>query len=151
MSRVKDIFTKDELKKISEKITEIEKRTSGEVRVSIREKRSLMEKKLTLFDMALREFYRLGMDKTRDQTGVLVYILLSEKQLQIIADKGINEKVENETWQKIADKIAERFKEGKYLDGVIEGLDEIEKILVQHFPIKPDDRNELSNEVEVRE
>ncbi|CUT02614.1 TLP18.3, Psb32 and MOLO-1 founding protein of phosphatase [Candidatus Kryptonium thompsonii] len=100
--------------------------------------------------MALREFYRLGMDKTRDQTGVLVYILLSERKLQIVADKGINEKVENETWQKIADKIAEQFKQGKYLEGIMEGLDEIGGILLQHFPIKPDDRNELSNEVEIR-
>ncbi|WP_082349242.1 TPM domain-containing protein [Candidatus Kryptonium thompsonii] len=148
--KVKDIFTKEDLKKISEKIAQIEKRTSGEIRVSIHEKRSLLERKLSIFDMALREFYRLGMDKTRDQTGVLVYILLSERKLQIVADKGINEKVENETWQKIADKIAEQFKQGKYLEGIMEGLDEIGGILLQHFPIKPDDRNELSNEVEIR-
>jgi uncharacterized membrane protein len=150
MLKVKDIFSKEDLKKISDKIAEIEKSTSGEIRVSIREKRSLIERKLTLFDMALREFYRLGMDKTRDQTGVLVYVLLSERKLQIVADKGINEKVENETWQKIADKIAEQFKSGKYLDGIINGLDEIGKILYTHFPIKPDDKNELSNEVEIR-
>ncbi|CUS96084.1 TLP18.3, Psb32 and MOLO-1 founding protein of phosphatase [Candidatus Kryptobacter tengchongensis] len=150
MLRVRDIFSRDDLRKISDKISEIEKNTSGEIRVSIREKRSLMEKKLSIFDMALREFYRLGMDKTKDGTGVLVYILLSEKKLQIVADKGINDKVENETWQKIADKIAEKFKQGKYLDGIIDGLDEIGKILSQNFPIKPDDRNELSNEVEIR-
>lgn len=110
----------------------------------------MIERKLTLFDMALREFYRLGMDKTRDQTGVLVYVLLSERKLQIVADKGINEKVNNETWQKIADMMAEHFKSGKYLDGIINGLDEIGKILYTHFPIKPDDKNELSNEVEIR-
>lgn len=150
MLRVKDIFSKDDLRKISYKISEIEKTTSGEVRVSIREKRSLMEKKLSIFDMALKEFYRLGMDKTRDKTGVLVYILLSERKLQIVADKGINDRVENETWQKIADKIAERFKQGEYLDGVIDGLNEIGKILSQNFPVKPDDKNELSNEVEVK-
>ncbi|CUS83630.1 TPM domain-containing protein [Candidatus Kryptobacter tengchongensis] len=150
MLTVRDIFSRDDLRKISDKISEIEKNTSGEIRVSIREKRSLMEKKLSIFDMALREFYRLGMDKTKDGTGVLVYILLSEKKLQIVADKGINDKVENETWQKIADKIAEKFKQGKYLDGIIDGLDEIGKILSQNFPIKPDDRNELSNEVEIR-
>ncbi|CUT04718.1 TPM domain-containing protein [Candidatus Chrysopegis kryptomonas] len=150
MLKVKDIFSKEDLKKISDKIAEIEKSTSGEIRVSIREKRSLIERKLTLFDMALREFYRLGMDKTRDQTGVLVYVLLSERKLQIVADKGINEKVNNETWQKIADMMAEHFKSGKYLDGIINGLDEIGKILYTHFPIKPDDKNELSNEVEIR-
>lgn len=148
--KVKDIFTKEDLKKISEKIAQIEKRTSGEIRVSINEKRSLLERKLSIFDMAVREFYRLGMDKTRDQTGVLIYILLSERKLQIVADRGINEKVEDETWQRISDKMAEQFKQGKYLKGIMEGLDEIGEILSRYFPIKPDDRNELSNEVEIR-
>lgn len=149
MLKVKDLFTKDDLKKISDKIGEIEKRTSGEIRVSIREKRSLMERKLTIFDMAVREFYRLGMDRTRDRTGVLVYILLSERKLQIIADEGINQKVENATWQKIAELMTTHFKEGRYLDGIMKGLDEIGEILAQHFPIKPDDTNELSNEVQI--
>lgn len=150
MLKVKNIFTKDDLRKISDKIQEIEKRTSGEIRVSIREKRSFLERKLTLFDMAVKEFYRLGMDKTRDGTGVLIYILLSERKIQIIADKGINDKVENETWQKIAESVAEHFKTGKYLDGIIKGLEQIGEVLTQHFPIKPGDINELSNDVEIR-
>ncbi len=150
MLKVKDIFTKDDLKKISDKIQEIEKRTSGEVRVSIREKKSLLERKLTLFDMAVKEFYRLGMDKTRDGTGVLIYILLSERKIQIIADKGINDKVENATWQKIAESVAEHFKMGKYLDGIIKGLEQIGEVLAQHFPIKPDDINELPDDIEIR-
>jgi uncharacterized membrane protein len=150
MLKVKDIFAKDDLRKISEKIQEIEKRTSGEIRVSIREKRSLLERKLTLFDMAIKEFYRLGMDKTRDGTGVLVYILLSERKIQIIADKGINDKVENATWQKIAESVAEHFKMGKYLDGIIKGLEQIGEVLAQHFPIKPDDINEFPNDVEIK-
>lgn len=150
MLKVKDIFTKEDLRKISDKIQEIEKNTSGEIRVSIREKRSLLEHKLTLFDMAVKEFYRLGMDKTRDRTGVLIYILLSERKIQIVADKGINDKVENATWQKIAESIAENFKTGKYLDGIIKGLEQIGEVLTQHFPIKPDDTNELQNNVEIR-
>lgn len=150
MLKVKVIFTKEDLRKISDKIQEIEKNTSGEIRVSIREKRSLLEHKLTLFDMAVKEFYRLGMDKTRYRTGVLIYILLSERKIQIVADKGINDKVENATWQKIAESIAENFKTGKYLDGIIKGLEQIGEVLTQHFPIKPDDTNELPNDVEIR-
>ncbi len=149
MFKVRKIFTNDDLKKISEKIAQIEKNTSGEVRVSIREKRSLIERKLSIFDIALREFYRLGMDKTRDKTGVLIFLLLSERKLQIIADEGINSKVENQAWQRIADAMVEKFKEGKYLDGLLFGLDEVGKILHAHFPIKPDDINELSNDVEI--
>ncbi len=149
MLKVKDIFTKDDLRKISDKIQEVERTTSGELRVSIREKRSFLERKLTLFDMAVNEFYRLGMDKTRDRTGVLIYILLSERKIQIIADKGINDKVENETWQKIAESIAEYFKKGKYLDGIIKGIEQIGELLSQHFPIKPDDINELPNDIEI--
>jgi uncharacterized membrane protein len=89
------------------------------------------------------------MDKTRDKTGVLIFLLLSERKLQIIADEGINSKVENETWQKIADGMVEKFKEGKYLDGLLFGLDEVGKILSAHFPIRPDDINELPNDVEI--
>ena len=109
----------------------------------------MLEKKLSIYDMALREFYRLGMDKTRDNTGVLIYLLLSDKKFQIIADKGIHEKVEDGTWQKIADEMAEEFRKGKFLDGILKGLDRIGKILARHFPIKPDDTNELPNEVEI--
>ncbi len=150
MLKVSDIFTKDDLRKIADKIKEIEKTISGEIRVSIREKRSLLERKLALFDMAVNEFYRLGMDKTRDRTGVLIYILLSERKIQIIADKGINDKVENATWQKIAESVAEYFKTGKYIDGIIKGIEQIGEILAQHFPIKPDDINELPNDIEIR-
>jgi len=140
-------FSDDDFLRISDKVKETEKITAGEIRVSIKDEVSFSEKKKSVRELAEKEFYKLGMDKTRDKTGILIFILLTEKKFYILADSGINDKVEQSTWNTIRDKMQERFKEGNYLEGILFAIDEIGKILAQFFPIKPDDTNELSNKV----
>jgi uncharacterized membrane protein len=95
---IKKILSKKELTDLSAVITKAEKNTSGEIRVVVRHRRYLKERKLSLHDLALGEFCRLGMEKTRDKTGVLIFLLISERKFHIVADEGINTKVTEGTW-----------------------------------------------------
>lgn len=135
----------DELLRISNKIKEAEKATAGEICISIKEKRSFL--KSSIYELAKKEFYKLGVAKTRDKTGILIFILLEKKQFYILADEGINKIVPENTWDGIKDEMQRMFKEGNFCKGVIHGIDEIGSLLSKHFPIKPDDTNELSNKV----
>lgn len=140
----------DDLLTISNAIKEAEKTTSGEIRVSIREKKSFRMRKKNIDELAKEEFFRLGMDKTRDKTGILIYLLLSEKKFHILADTGINEKVEDNTWHSIKDHMQHKFRQGFFSDGITLGIREVGEVLSRHFPIKQDDTDELPNTVSFR-
>jgi uncharacterized membrane protein len=144
---VKKILTKEEMKNLAAVITEAEKKTSGEIRVVIRHDRQFKERKLELHQLALKQFYSLGMEKTRDKTGVLIFILLSERNFRIVADEGINAKVEDGTWNRIAETMMQYFRDAKYFDGIKIAVEAVANELSNHFPRKSDDANELSNEV----
>lgn len=150
MALIDTYFSKDDLKKIAGACTSAENDTAGEVRISIFSKRPRKSKKLSLEEVALAEFYRLGMDKTRDRTGILLFIILVEKRFQILADTGINSKVEQETWDRIAAGLSDYFKNGAYLEGMVKTIQKMGEILARHFPKKADDTNELSNEVSIQ-
>ncbi len=140
----------DELLRISNKIKEMEKKTAGEICVSIKEKNDYSNRNKTIRELAEEEFFRLGIDKTRDMTGILLFILLKGRQFYILADKGINEKVPENTWDSIKDSMQEMFRQGKFSEGILYGVEEVGNILSEHFPIKPDDTNEISNRVIIR-
>jgi uncharacterized membrane protein len=125
----------------------MEKITAGEIRVAIKEKVPFTKKKKSIRDLAADEFYNLGMANTRDKTGILIYILLSQRKFYILADSGINEKVEQITWDTIRDEMVSEFKLGHYLEGITTTLEKVGQILGKYFPIKADDTNELSNKV----
>jgi len=137
----------DELLRISNKIKEMEKITAGEICVNIKEKRKFLERNKTLRKLAEQEFFRLGIDKTRDKTGILIFLLLEDRQFYILADKGINEKVPEKTWDKIKDEMQGEFLDGSFCSGITNAVQKIGNILSEHFPIKPDDTNEISNAV----
>ncbi len=142
-------FNDDDFLKISAAIKKAEKTTSGEIRVSIKDSAPFSCKKLTVRQIAEKEFYKLGMNQTRDRTGILLLLLLQERAFYILADEGINSKVKQDTWDKIRDEIQSEFQNGNFTNGVILGVGKIGEVLTQSFPIKPDDTNELSNEVVV--
>jgi uncharacterized membrane protein len=143
-------FTDDELLRISNKIKEAEKITSGEISVSIREYKTLLERKRSLRELAEKEFLRLGIKKTREGTGVLIFLLLSERQFYILADDNINKLTGENVWAEIKDIMQEKFVRGEFCKGILFAIDEIGKILSQHFPIRTDDKNEISNRVVVQ-
>jgi len=143
----KNILTKDELKKISEAIQAAERETIGEIRVNIQKRRAFKERHLSLHDLAVRKFFELGMDKTKEKTGVLIFLLLSDRKFEIIGDEGINAKVTQEFWNTLAGKLSEYFTQNKFSDGLYYVINEVGAVLKKEFPIKPGDVNELSDEV----
>lgn len=141
-------FDDEDFLAISNAITKAEKRTSGEIRVSIKENRNLIDFSKSIKRLAEKEFYRLRINETRDKTGILIYILLNERKFYILADEGINSKVEQSTWDKIRDEMQTEFSKKNYTSGILASINKIADILTQFFPIKEDDTNELSNKVE---
>lgn len=137
----------DDLLRISRKVKEMEKQTAGEICVSVKEKRKFSEKKKSLRELAENDFFKLGVANTRDKTGILIFLLLEDRKFYILADSGINQKVDIETWDVIKDEMQEMFRKGDFSRGLIHGVSRVGKILATHFPIKPDDSNELSNRV----
>lgn len=140
-------FNDDDFLHISGKIKEMEKTTSGEIRVAIKEKRNFFQRKKSLHQLAVEEFHKLKMHNTRDKTGILLYLLLTEKQFYILGDQGIHEKIGDTTWAQVRDEIQKYFKDGNFPAGILWGIERVGKILSEYFPIKEDDTNELSNEV----
>ncbi len=145
-----EFLNDDELLRISNKIKEMEKFTAGEIAISIRIKKSFLEKRKALKQLALNEFIRLGIDKTRDKTGILILIILKEREFYILADSGINEKVETDTWDRIKKLMESYFRRGQFCKGLLIAVEEIGKILAKFFPVKPNDVNEISNMIVVR-
>lgn len=137
----------DELLRISNKIKAEEKKTAGEICVSIKEHRSFLQRNKPVRKLAEEEFFKLGIDKTRDKTGIIIFFLLEAREFYILADEGINKKVPEKTWDKIKDEMQEHFLEGQFSEGIIHGIDRVGKILSEHFPVKSDDSNEISNRV----
>ena len=137
----------DELLHITNKIKEYEKLTAGEICVNIRERKTFFQRRKTVDELAKREFARLGIGKTRDKTGVLIYMLLEERQFYILADSAINNKVTEDTWHRIKDGMQEFFLKGMFAKGIIHGVEETGKVLAEHFPVKPDDTNEIPDKV----
>lgn len=145
--QIRQYLSDAEIKSITAKIAEAEEATSGEIRVSIRHRREWGEKKLSLRDLALKEFSRLGMRKTRDRTGVLIFLLMSERQFQIIADEGIHTKVTEGTWDRVAAAMTAHFRQGNFGQGICDGVAAVGEELKVFFPRKSDDRNELPDDV----
>jgi uncharacterized membrane protein len=147
---VKHMFTKEDLAAIASAIGEAEKTTAGEIRVSIRQKRKWREKNRTIEELARLEFSGLGMTKTKDRTGILIFLLLEDKKFYILADDGIHAKVEDGTWNKIAQEMSDHFSQKNFRLGIIHGIASVGAELSRFFPRKSDDTNELPNDVHVR-
>ncbi|HRS63925.1 MAG TPA: hypothetical protein P5554_12125 [Spirochaetota bacterium] len=98
-------------------------------------------------ERAFISFYQKGLNATRDKTGVLFFISILERTLYILADKGIYEKIKDERLQSYSTLIARGIKENKTSEALCKAINDVGQELIKHFPIKPDDTNELSNSV----
>jgi putative membrane protein len=96
---------------------------------------------------ALRAFYEKKLHATRDNTGVLFFISLLERKVWILADTGIYQKIPQETLQAHATDIASGIGQGQACNALCRQIEAVGVILARHFPVKPDDTNELSNQV----
>ncbi|MEA3465925.1 MAG: TPM domain-containing protein [Thermodesulfobacteriota bacterium] len=96
-------------------------------------------------EQAMTTFVRHGLHHTRDETGILILICLFEKRVQVLADRGINEKVEQKQWDDIVSTITTGLHNDHACDALCNAIEQCGELLTPHFPIKHDDTNELPN------
>lgn len=135
-------FTQEEQIQIRDAIKEAEGETSGEIRVHLETKLSGK-----VLDRAAWIFKRLKMHETENRNGVLFYFAVQNKEFAVIGDAGINSKVADTFWDKIKNRLQTHFRNGKYSEGLIEGILMAGMQLKEHFPHERDDKNELSDEI----
>ncbi len=139
----------DDILTIQQEIADVEKFTSGQIRLSIRDKRTLVEKLHKPHELAVKDFEKLGMANTKHKTGVLLFIIFSERFYDILADEGIHPKISLSTWNGLELKLKEEFRKENYLNGIIHIIKNMGDILKQEYPKEADDTNELRDDVVV--
>lgn len=130
--------------KVREAIKEAEKKTSGEIRVSI---------SLYFYGKvrpaAEKAFRRLRMANTHQRNGILFFIVPSRRRFVVLGDEGIHAKVGQEFWDRIATAVSEKFRKGEFTEGIIHGIREVGESLAVHFPFDPlTDTNELPDDMD---
>jgi uncharacterized membrane protein YgcG len=123
-------------------IEDFEKRTSGELRVHLE-----AHVDGDLMEVAKKTFAELGLTATRDRNGVLFFVAVKDHQFAVLGDQGIDQKVPPGFWDQTVAAVKGRFKEHKFGEGLVEGIKLAGEQLVAHFPPRPDDVNELPNQI----
>ena len=142
-------LTNYDLERIKEEIAKVEQNTSGEIKLSVREKRKLHEKLFKQHELAIRDFEKLGIGNTKHKTGVLIFLIFDEKYYDILADEGIHSKIPDSLWTDIESRIIQEFRNEGYLNGILHIIDRIGSILKKEFPREEEDKNEISDDVSV--
>lgn len=127
-----------------------ERRHSGELRFVI--EGGLAPNRLwrsqTPRERAVELFAQMGVWDTAANNGVLIYVLLADRAVEIIADRGIDSRVDRKVWELICHDMERHFASGHYQEGAVAGLKAVSDLLVEYFPLRPGqpDRNELPDE-----
>jgi len=128
MSRGK-LLRKVDQRRIQEAIREAEKRTSGEIRVSV--------SSLIWGDVrkaAEKAFVRMGMTATKERNAVLFFVVPARRKFVVLGDTGIHEKVGQEFWHHIVRLVAHSFRRGDFTDGLVRAIETVGEALASHFP-----------------
>lgn len=96
-------------------------------------------------EAATTAFYLNGLHRTRDLTGIIIYVSVYERSVQVLADKGINDKVDPAVWNEVVTMVTKGIKAGKPGQALCLGVDRCGELITKHFPIKHDDTDELPN------
>ncbi|NEW93586.1 TPM domain-containing protein [Rhodopseudomonas sp. BR0M22] len=96
-------------------------------------------------ERALDIFSQLRIWDTAHNNGVLIYLLLADRDVEIIADRGIDGRVDAAAWEAICREMEAEFREGRFEQGVLRGIDRITAHLAEHFPRSGPGPNELSD------
>jgi|SRR5271170_77438 len=143
---LKRAFPRATLQAIGRSVTAQEKRHRGQLRVAVEGGLSLQALLAghTARARARELFTRLRVWDTEDNAGVLIYLLLSDRRVEIVADRGIHAKVGDTAWETICGAMQQEFAAGRFEAGVFTGLAAVSDLLAQHFPARAGDSpNEL--------
>jgi uncharacterized membrane protein len=142
---VKRAFPQAAMQAIEKAIGEEERRHGGQLRFAV-------EASLPLVDLvhgvrsrerALEWFGRLRVWDTEHNAGVLIYLLLADRRVELVADRGIHSKVGSAAWEAICGEMQQEFARGQFERGAVIGVRAISDLLAEHFPPSGEDRNDL--------
>ena len=137
-------FSEQDLDAIERAVDESERHHSGEIRVAIEgalEPGEVWQGK-TPRERALEVFAALGAWDTEANNGVLIYVLLADHDVEIVADRGFNGRVPTSEWQAACEDMEREFRAGRFRDGAVVGVEDVGKIIARHFPQQPGQRDE---------
>jgi uncharacterized membrane protein len=95
---------------------------------------------------AIDVFSQLRVWDTEENNGVLIYLLLADRDVEIVADRGISARVPAGEWERICRRMEAALARGQFEQAVVTGVEEVAKLLARHFPPRPGDRNELPDQ-----
>ena len=144
-ARVRRAFPRSALAEIEAAIKASEARHAGQIRFVVEgalDGRPLLAGQ-SARERALDVFSHLRIWDTEHNSGVLIYLLLADRDVEIVADRGIDAKVGAERWREICARMESEFRQGRFKPGVLEGIAQVTADLAAHFPPRGPHRNEL--------
>ncbi len=135
------------LDRLAARVAASEQRHGGQIRIHAEAGLpwSYLWRDATPRERALTLFGKLGVWDTEANNGVLIYLLLAERAIEIVADRGLARHVPDAHWREVVRRMGHAFREGRFEDGLGQAVDEVSALLEQHFPdgASSDQRNEL--------
>ena len=137
----------DLLERLGHRVSASEQRHTGEIRIYIEAglPLSYLWRKAAVRERAVMLFGKLGVWDTEHNNGVLIYLLLAERSIELVADRGLNQRISTQEWQAMVKHLGTALHAGRYEEGLTQALEEVSAALVQHFPLQAGllRRNEL--------
>ena len=125
------------VERIAERVRASELHHSGEIRVCVEAglPLSYVWRDATARERAVMMFAKLRVWDTEHNNGVLIYLLLAERRIEIVADRGIDARVADEHWRSLVGGMSEAFREGRFEAGLNAAIDAVNAPLLEHFPL----------------
>jgi uncharacterized membrane protein len=141
------LFPKAVLSEIEQAVKQSEHQHSGELRFAVENTLTLNKvlHGMSVGQRAIEVFSDLQVWDTEENSGVLIYLSLADREVHIVADRGLKKCVPQAEWDEVAEAMRQEFRRGDFRGGSLEGIERITRLLSAHFPPRMDDRNELSN------
>ena len=140
--KTKHLFAALDHDRITAAIQEVEKHTTGEIRVYVSHRRVSDPR-----HAGAHQFVKLGMDKTRHRNAVLIFIAPESQNFAVLGDTAVHAQCGEAFWENVAGAMRDLFRQGKFTEGILHGIDTAGKRLAQHFPPDRADRNQLPDSV----
>ncbi|MDH3371317.1 MAG: TPM domain-containing protein [Gammaproteobacteria bacterium] len=134
--RVRQLFPKSVMRAIEDTIRKGETTHSGQVCFAVEaalDTRRLL-RGVSAHERTIEVFSRLRVWDTENNNGVLIYLLLAEHNVEILADRGIHAKVSKQAWEKICREMETHFRSGHFEEGALTGIQRVTELLARHYP-----------------
>ncbi|MCB1918004.1 MAG: TPM domain-containing protein [Rhodocyclaceae bacterium] len=138
-------FTGEVLDRIEAAIVDSERRHRGEIRFAVESEIELsaLLQDVSPHQRAVEAFGHLGVWDTEENSGVLVFVQLVDRRVEIVVDRGVAQVTDASTWREICAAMEAAFAGERYLAGSLDAIERVGKVLEQHFPAYPRNPNEL--------